>query len=112
MTTLRARIGTPRARRAGSALVSCLPAGALLAACGPGVPEVADPLAGASTGTVPLPDNVGPADCQPVSPSESLPNGDTEVRGAAAAGASLWAKIDRSTPVPTGTQVHIIWRVP
>jgi hypothetical protein len=99
-------------RRAGAVLVAALAACALLAACGPGVPEASDPLAGASTGTVPLPDNVGPADCQPVSPSHAMPDGAAEIQGAAASRVALWAKIDAGTPAPRGVAFRMIWRIP
>lgn len=100
-----------RARRAGFALL--LATGALLTACGPRVPEVDDPLADASTGTVPLPDNVGPADCQPASPAASLPDGAAEIQGAAEGPhATVWAKVQDGTPVSLGEDVRIIWRIP
>jgi hypothetical protein len=84
-----------------------------LTACGPGVPEAEDPLVGASTGTVPLPDNVGPADCQPVSPARTLSDGSSEIQGAAdGPHATLWAKLEGGTPVPNGADVRIVWRVP
>ena len=100
-----------RARRATFALL--LATGALLTACGPGVPEVDDPLADASTGTVSLPDNVGPADCQPASPVASLPDGASEIQGAAEGPhATLWAKLLDGTPVSLGADVRIVWRIP
>ena len=99
-----------RARRAMFAL---LVFGAILTACGPGVPEVDDPLVDSSTGTVPLPDNVGSADCQPVSPTATLPDGASEIHGAAEGPhATLWAKLADGTPVAPGVDVHIIWRIP
>ena len=99
------------ARRTGLALV--LAASALLAGCGPGVPEVDDPLAGASTGAVPVPDNVGPADCRPASPAHVLPDGADEVQGAAEGPhATLWAKISAGTPAPRDLDFRILWRVP
>jgi len=110
MTTHRGR--TERRAR-GAAFALLLVAGALLTACGPGVPEVDDPLADASTGTVPLPGNVGPADCQPASPAASLPDGSSEIHGAAEGPhASLWAKLKDGTPVSPGAEVHIAWRIP
>jgi hypothetical protein len=110
MTRHPARTGS-RARRAGFALL--LGVGALVTACGPGVPEVDDPLAGASTGTVPLPSNLGPADCRPASPTSPLPDGATEIQGAAEGPhATLWAKLEGRTPVPLGADVRIVWRMP
>jgi hypothetical protein len=109
MTSLRARTPGVRARR--GALVLVVAVGPLLGACGPGVPEVDDPLAGASTGAVPLPANVGPTGCQPVSPEQRLPDGATEIQGAAEGPhASVWAKL--GTPVPRDAEFRIVWRVP
>jgi hypothetical protein len=84
----------------------------MLGACGPGVPEADDPLVDASTGSVPLPDNVGPADCQPVSPADRLPEGATEIQGAAEPRATLWARVDTGTPVPADVEAHFTWRIP
>ena len=99
------------ARRAAFALLVSLVA--LLTACDPGVPLSDDPLAGASTGIVPLPDNVGPADCRPVSPVHELPDGASEVEGAAdGPRGSLLARIEAGTPAPRGVAFRIVWRVP
>lgn len=105
----RARTTGSRARRGVLALF--VAAGPLLSACGPGVPEVDDPLAGASTGTVPLPANVGPTGCQPVSPVQRLPDGATEIQGAAEGPhASVWAKL--GTPIRQDVAFRVTWRVP
>jgi hypothetical protein len=105
-----ARTAAPRARRVG---IGLLVAAGVLAACGPGVPEVDDPLAGASTGTVPLPSNVGPADCSPPSPARTLPDGATEIEGAAEGPrATLWARLPGGTPPPVGTEFRVAWRIP
>ena len=105
-----ARTSGSCARRAALALlIVSVP----LSACGTGVPVVDDPLAGASTGAVPLPENVGPADCQPVSPARTLPDGAAEVQGAAEGPhATLWAKLETGTPVPVDADIRIVWRVP
>jgi hypothetical protein len=105
-----ARTAAPRARRVG---IGLLVAAGVLAACGPGVPEVDDPLAGASTGTVPLPSNVGPADCNPSSPARTLPDGATEIEGAAEGPrATLWARLPGGAPPPVGTEFRVVWRIP
>ena len=81
-------------------------------ACGSEVPESDDPLAGASQEAAPLPDNVGPADCRPVSPTRTLPDGALEIEGAAEGGAqaTVWARLhDRA---PSGAAFRIVWRIP
>ena len=101
-----------RARRAAFVLLATLLS--LPVACSSDVPEGDDPLAGASTGTVPLPASVGPTDCQPVSPAHVLPDGGSEIEGAAegAAQATLWAKLKDGTSARSGVEFRIVWRIP
>jgi hypothetical protein len=100
-----------RARRAPFVLLVlllCLPV-----ACGSDVPEREDPLAGASQGADPLPDNVGPSDCRPVSATRTLPDGAMEIEGAAEGDdqATLWARLPDGT-APSGVEFRIVWRIP
>jgi hypothetical protein len=105
-----ARTARARALRLGLGLLAT--AGALMA-CGPGVPEVADPLAGASPSEAPLPSNVGPGDCRPPSPTRTLPDGATEIRGAAEGPHdTVWAKFAGGTPPPVDAEFRVVWRIP
>ena len=71
-------------------------------------PQEADPLDDASTRST-LPSNVGPADCQPPSPTEEIDLG-LEVE-AASDGEEIWALFE-DPDVRFAREVTVWWRIP
>ncbi len=87
----------------------CLPIAVVLTGCTSGPKQSPDPLSNASISTdAPLPDPVGATGCKPPSPARRI-GGGVEVRGAAAAGSVLWALVSGPVPVPSGSEVTILW---
>ena len=78
-------------------------------ACGGPVDTGQDPLQGATSIST-LPPTVGPANCQPPSPTAAVAGG-TEVRGAGAGGFTAYALFEDGFPPTASTDLEVWWRV-
>jgi hypothetical protein len=85
---------------------------AILAGCNdePTIRQGQDPLANASTISR-LPDNVGPSDCDPASPTDQVSEG-VEVQGTGSGTTTVWALLRTDGPaIPVGEPVEVWWHV-
>jgi len=96
----------PRARHVAAFLAAC---SVLLTACASSPPpSTQDPLQGATSRST-LPPNVGPSDCQPPSPQTEIDLG-TEVE-AASDGGEIWALFETNSPLRSGVDLTVWWRI-
>ena len=86
-------------------------AAAMLVSCSSTVPTVQDPLAHAPTGVASIPDSLGPSSCAPPSHVRSVGSDKIEIQGVASGGGTLWALVNHAEPVPSGTDLRIVWRM-
>ena len=91
--------------------VAAAMAAVVLAACSGGSPiaKGSDPIGQVSTVSQ-LPPNVGPADCNPASPSRPV-GAETEVSGQNGPGAHFWALFPGTQPFTVGADLNVVFAV-